>query len=629
MLLFGGPLRYDVGWTSHDDAFLHLSLFGMVRRLPGLLAQTARLAHRADRRALGTVVVAEVGRGGCAAGSLLAVNQALATLLGGGLTTERLRAAVPAIMVVAVLGALSALLRAASIAGTGRLEPKVERLATESYLEATAAIELEAIEDDEFHRTLDSAQYGAGAARRMIKQSTSVISALVALVAAGGVLSVLHVALLPMLVLMTVPSAWATLITARRRYVSFKTWTQHARAGRLIASLLISPHAAPEVRLHGVGRFLLRHFRAMSQTYEGEQSRLAKLAARTGLIGAACTGAAALGTFATLGLLLWSGAMALSAAGTAVLAIRSGAGSLSNLALQVNALYEEGLFVQDLQTIRAEAARRRIPTGGIPVPKDVREIRFENVSFTYPGTDNTPALHELSLTIPLGKVIAIVGRNGSGKTTLVKLLAGLYQPGQGRILWDNLDAAALDREQLFARIATVGQDFHRWPFTARVNIGIGRPDAPPNPDRLREAAQYADAEELLDELPRGLDTLLARGYQGGHQLSGGQWQRLGIARARFRHGDILIVDEPTAALDPEAEQAAFAKIRAGAQDGQTVILITHRLYSVRHADFIHVLDHGRLSESGTFEELMAARAGFHRMYERQRAQYQPASSPPT
>jgi ATP-binding cassette subfamily B protein len=620
-LLFGGPLRYDMGWNSHADAFLELSFRAMVTRLPSLLTASFRLAWQADRGAARTVLAAEVGRGLAQAVSLLAVNSVLGRLIGGGTLEERLRGAVPALVVMAAVMMLGALLRAASTYATGRLEPKVERVATERYLERAATVELAAIEDHAFHKLLDTAQYGAASARRMISYSTRVVNAMISLIAAAGVLTVLHPALLPLLVTMTLPSAWSALTIARRRYESFHAWVQHARAGRLLGALLIEPEAAPEIRVHGVGPFLLRHFRAMAETAETEQARLARLAARTGLIAAGWTGLATAATYATLGGLLLAGAMALSVAGTAVIAVRTGSQSLDTLVVEVNALHEEALFVGDLQRLYVEAAERAIPVGGAALPDEPREIRFENVSFTYPGDATRPALDDVTLTVPLGKIVALVGENGSGKTTLVKLLAGLYAPDRGRILWDDVDAAGADRQLLAERVAMVAQDFKRWPFTARVNVAVGRSSEPLTDERITDAVTEAGAEEVVVDLPRGLDTLLARNFSGGHELSGGQWQRLGIARAAYRRGRILIVDEPTAALDARAELEVFEKIRALAGTGQTVILITHRLASVRHADLVHVLDQGRLVESGTPDELLATGGVYAELYSLQAEQF--------
>ncbi|MCW7943149.1 ABC transporter [Streptomyces hygroscopicus] len=627
-LLFGGPLRYDMGWSQHSDAFLELNFRAMVTRLPSLLASSFRLAWQADRRAARVVLGAEVSRGVAQAVSLLAVNSVLARLMSGGPVQGRLRGAVPALVAVAAVMLLSALLRAASTYATGRLEPKVERVATELYLERAAAVELSAIEDDAFHKLLDTAQYGAASARRMIAIATRVVNAMISLIAAAGVLTVLHPALLPLLVTMTLPSAWSALTIARRRYESFHAWVQHARAGHLLSGLLTEPAAAPEIRVHGVAPFLLRHFRSMSENAEAEQARLARLAARTGLIAAAWTGVATVATYATLGGLLLAGAMSLSVAGTAVIAIRTGSASLDTLVLEVNSLHEEALFVGDLQRLYVEAAKRAIPVGGDPLPEDPGEVRFENVTFTYPGNASRPALKDVTLSVPLGRIVALVGENGSGKTTLVKLLAGLYAPDRGRILWDDVDAATADRQQLAERIAMVAQDFKRWPFTARVNVAVGRSAAPLTEERLASSVAQAGAQDVVADLPRGLDTLLARGFSGGHELSGGQWQRLGIARAAYRRGQILIVDEPTAALDARAELEVFEKIRALAGSGQTVILITHRLASVRHADLVHVLDQGRLVESGTPDELLAAGGVYAELYSLQAEQFTSKVSAP-
>ncbi|MER7791213.1 ABC transporter ATP-binding protein [Streptomyces sp. NPDC097640] len=619
-LLFGGRLRYDMGFSRYDDAYLHLSLWAMARRLPRLVGSTVRLAWAADRKALRTVAAAELGQGIGQAFSLVAVNDALAALLADGATADRLRGALPSLIVVGVVAVLGALLASASTAGTGRLEPKVERLATERYLECAARVELSAIEDAEFHRLLDSAQYGASSARRMVRYCVAVVNGLLAVVAAAGVLTVLHPVLLPLLVLIALPRSWSALRIARRRYLSFHTMIEHARAGHLLSRLLTEREAAQEVRVHGVGRFLLRHFRRMSESAEAEQTRLADAAARTELIAAGFTGAATLATYSALAGLLLTGGMKLSVAGTAVIAIRTGSQNLSTLVLQLNQLYEEMLFVQDLDRLCEDAERCAIPQGGLPLPKEPEEIRFESVSFTYPGSDR-PALDKVSLTIPGGGVVALVGENGSGKSTLVKLLAGLHMPDSGRILWDGTDIAEADREQLFSRIAMVNQDFKRWPFTAKANVAIGSPETPIRAAALDRAAVYAGADDIVAGLPHGWDTLLAREFRGGHQLSGGQWQRLGIARARYRAAPVLLVDEPTSALDARAELAVFEQIRALAGEGQTVVLITHRLASVRHADLIHVLHEGRVTESGTPQELLDQGGIYAELFHLQACQY--------
>ncbi|MFI5980054.1 ATP-binding cassette domain-containing protein [Streptomyces sp. NPDC051555] len=583
----------------------------MAKGLPRMVGMGVRLAHLADARALRVVLGAEFGRGVTQAIGLVAVNSVLGHVLAGGSTNERLARAVPALVVVAVTALLGSLLRSASTAATGALEPKVQRVATERYLGLVHRVELAAIEDDEFHRLLDAARYGADSARRMIRYCTNTLNSAISLIAAAGVLTVLHPALLPLLVLMTLPSAWSSLTISKQRYVSFHTFVQHARAGHLLGQLLTLQEAAAEVRVHGVGPFLLGHFRNMAETSEREQTRLARGAARVGLVADGAGGVATLLTYGALGLLLWNGAMDLAVAGTAVLAIRTGAASLDGLVSQITELHQESLFVADYERLCTEAEARAIPTTGeaLPPPEDLREIRFEKVTFTYPGSSGEtppPTLHEVSLSFPMGKVIALVGENGSGKSTLIKLLAGLYLPDRdgGTIRWDDVDAARADRGEIFSRVALMSQSFYHWPFTFRVNVGIGRPARPIDDRAVEAAAAYSGADSVLAELPRGLGTLLARGYRGGHQISGGQWQKIGISRAKYADAQILVVDEPTSALDAVAEQRVFDQIRSLAQTGQTIVLITHRLHSVRRADVIHVLKEGRVAESGTFAELM-------------------------
>ncbi|MGW0731768.1 ABC transporter ATP-binding protein [Streptomyces sp. NPDC002851] len=623
-LLFGGPLRYDQGWVRHEEARLDVGFKSMIKQLPTQLAIVMRLAWSADRSATWQLLGAELGQGIARVVTLLAVNSALAHVMTGVSLQERAQAAAPALAVIAVSMAVGSLCRSRSTYATGRLEPKVERRATETYLERACQVELSAIEDDGFHRLLDSAQYGTISARYCIKMGTQVINALVTFVAAIGVLTVLHPVLMPMLVLMALPSGWSAMVSARRRYRLFQAWVQHSRACQKIAQMIIDPKAAPEIRVHRVGPFLLHHFRGMSQAAEAEKERVARQEGRTVLIASAWTGLATAATYGALFLLLWSGFMDLAVAGTAIIGIRTGASSLTSLVTQLNSLNREALHVADLERLVVEADERAIPTGGADLPEQVEVIRFENVSFTYPGQDNNSelALKDVSLTIPTGKIVALVGVNGAGKSTLVKLLAGLYQPTSGRIMWNDVDSAHASREQLASRIAMVAQDFVRWVFTARVNITVGRPELPMENGRLQAAIDHAGAQDVIAKLPRGLDNLLGRGFRGGVELSGGQWQRLGIARAAFRSGDLLIVDEPTAALDARAELEVFDRIRTLADAGQTIVLITHRLASVRHADLVHVLDNGQLVESGSPDQLLAKEGSVYaELYSLQAQQY--------
>jgi ATP-binding cassette subfamily B protein/ATP-binding cassette subfamily C protein len=206
----------------------------------------------------------------------------------------------------------------------------------------------------------------------------------------------------------------------------------------------------------------------------------------------------------------------------------------------------------------------------------------------------------VSAHIDRGEVVALVGENGSGKTTLAKVLAGLYDPASGQVRWDDVDLAAVDPTDLRNRIAVIAQDHTRWPLTARHNITMGTEKGQ---EAVDLAAEVAGADQVIAELPQGYQTLLDRRFKDGQELSGGQWQRIAVARGFYREAPLLICDEPTAALDARAEHALFETIRKHA-DGRTVLLITHRLASVRYADRIYVLDHGEVIEQGTHDALI-------------------------
>ncbi len=262
--------------------------------------------------------------------------------------------------------------------------------------------------------------------------------------------------------------------------------------------------------------------------------------------------------------------------------------------------FERGVAAFDDRTVQLEP---RMDPRGLPR----REIRFEAVRFNYPGADRA-VLDDLDLVLPAGKCTAIVGLNGAGKTTLVKLLSRLYDPTSGRILVDGIDARAFGIDDWRSQIGVIFQDFNRYELTAAENIGFGAIEMANDRDRIREAARRAGILGTLERLPKGLDTPLARQYEGGAELSGGQWQRVAIARAIFaleNGASILVLDEPTAALDVRAEAAFFDRF-LDVTRGATSVLISHRFSSVRHADRIVVLEHGQVVEEGTHDEMVAA-----------------------
>ncbi|MGH2353895.1 MAG: ABC transporter ATP-binding protein, partial [Chloroflexota bacterium] len=259
------------------------------------------------------------------------------------------------------------------------------------------------------------------------------------------------------------------------------------------------------------------------------------------------------------------------------------------------------------------------PDQARPAPRPIRQgIVFEHVAFTYPGRSES-ALRDVSLSIAPGECVALVGQNGAGKTTLVKLLLRLYDPTAGRILLDGVDLRAYDLADLRREMGVIFQDFVRYELTAGENIAIGQIDARADEERVLAAAVRAGADEVLARLPQGLETPLGREF-GGRELSGGEWQKLALARAFVREAQVLVLDEPTAALDVPTEYAVYTRFRDLTR-GRMTLLISHRFSTVRMADRIHFLADGRIQEEGSHDELLARGGEYARLYHLQAAQY--------
>ncbi|MDI2124743.1 ABC transporter ATP-binding protein [Yinghuangia seranimata] len=624
--LFGGWLEYEGGYGRHVKAWQALTLRQMARTLPQSLRKAVALAWSADPRAALTVLAAEIAQGVMGAVGLLATNSALVQLFAAGPTPDRVRASFPALLSIVAAAALGQVCAGVSTVATGRLEPKVERAADEELLTCASRVELATLEDPEFVGLLEAARAGCDSARQMLGSAVGIIGAVISLIAAGSVLAVLHPVLLPMLGLIVVPHAYGTLATSRRTYASRRTWLDHERMLDQLSYLLTSQSTGHELRVHGGADHLLDHFRGLSMDAEAEQVRLARATAATNIVAAAASGIATGLTYVVLGWLLLSSRVPLSTAGTAVLAIRSGSSGLRTVVQQASRLFADVLYFDDFRTACATAREHAVPDTGLPVPEPPALIELSDVSFTYPDKD-APALDGVSLAIPQGSVVALVGENGSGKSTLAKIIAACYAPSAGTVMWDGVDVAALNRAELQGHVALVSQEFVHWPFTAGYNIRMGRapaggadgagapieamPDYDADP-AFSAAVAFAGAEALLPNLPRGWDTLVSRSFAGGAQLSGGEWQRTAIGRAAFRDAELMIFDEPTAALDPAAEIAAYDNVRRLADSGHTVVLVSHRMASTRRADRIVVLDHGRVVENGTWDELMALPNGRYR-----------------
>ncbi|WP_232323649.1 ABC transporter ATP-binding protein [Catenuloplanes japonicus] len=581
----------------------------MLRRLPKLLREAWRLAWESSPRITIAVVVLQLAGGVVGAIGLVSVVGVLDGLLAEGPTPERIRAAIPSVLVFAAAGAIRTLLSSAGTAAHGRLSPLVSQTAELRLLELTTRADLAVFDDAEWRDTMHRARdRGVFASQSLVDQGISLGTNVISLLAAGGVLTVLHPALLPLLVLAVVPTAWAAVRSARLNWRQRMRLSALYRRRYMLSDLLADRDAAPELRAFTLRGFLLGEVRRLLDVQTRAQIRVMEQQVKTTLVGTAL-GACATGLTYTLMIwLLMTGRMELAVGGAAAYAIGIGIGALSQVAFTVRHLYEEGLSFADYQAFCELARTHAEPVRRQTAPRAFEELRVENVSFRYPGAEKQ-ALTDVSLTLRRGQTVALVGENGSGKSTLAKILAGLYRPESGSVSWDGVTLDDYGPESVREGVAVVMQEPTRWPLRAKDNIVIGRYDRDAADDAVVAAAQAGDAHDFIVELPRQYETLLSRHFTDGADLSGGQWQRLAVSRAFFRDAALLICDEPTANLDARAEHDVYQRLRELAE-GRTVVLITHRLASVRTADLILVFDHGRLAEQGDHDALMA-RSGLY------------------
>ncbi|MER7459857.1 ABC transporter ATP-binding protein [Micromonospora sp. NPDC126480] len=616
-------------WETGVRARAEAGLLAVFAELPRLVGQAVVISWRADRLRTSVVAVATIGSGAMAAGGLLAAQRVLVELFAGGPTADKVVAALPALAVLAALTGLRGGMGIATGYALNGLTPRVDREVERGLFEVTTAVRLDAFDADAFADDMERATRGTDAAIDLVQATMNLAAGLVGLLGVAVAVVVIHPLLLVALLVATVPGGWAALRAGHLRYGTYIAGSVRRRRLWILHRLMAERASAPELRSYGLRRFLLDQYDRVMDTETGIQLALARRVTTTTTVGALVGGLATAVVYVLLGLLLIDGQIPLAAAATCVIAVQAAQRSLSTVTFQIDRVYADGQHFGDYTGFMARAADYIDPADGSRRdPGPLREVGVRGVTLRYPDRD-APAVDDVTLTVRSGETVAFVGENGSGKTTLAALIATLRAPTAGAVEWNGRPLAEWDLARVRSRIAVVTQEYHKWPFTAATNIAVGDVDREVRQDDIESAAARAAAHEMIKDLPYGYETLLDRTFAKGQDLSGGQWQRITAARGFLRDADLLIMDEPSSALDPRAEDALFQAIR-DRHGRATTILITHRLANVRHADRIFVLHEGALVESGTHDELIAVAGRYAELFALQAAGYDaaPVARPP-
>lgn len=482
-------------------------------------------------------------------------------------------------------------------------------------------LDLRFFEDPVFYDTMQNARRQADVSALSIVNST--LQMVQQTITLASLLALL-VRFSPWLVVIVLVTAVPTFLS-QSQYAerAFRTVTRRAPESRLLnylEMLLTGIEGVKEIKLFGLGKPLLQRYQALYTRFYQEDSAIAKRRTAAGVAWGLLSNLAYYGSYVWIVLRTVAGRITLGDMTMYLALFRQSQSSFRSLLDSLNRLYESNLYLDNLMTYLALEPLLVSPPAGLPAPEPMRHgIEFRHVSFRYPGVEED-VLRDVNLRIQPGERIALVGLNGAGKTTLIKLLTRLYDPTEGQVLLDGVDLREYDLESLQQRFGVIFQDFVRYQFTVRENIGFGQVDALDDERRITGAAADGGAAELVASLPQGFDTMLGRRWEKGKELSGGEWQKIALARAFMRKADVLVLDEPTSALDAEAEYDVFRRF-AELMQGRTAVLISHRFSTVRMADRIVVLSSGKIVESGSHAELMRMDGLYARLFNLQASGY--------
>ncbi len=501
------------------------------------------------------------------------------------------------------------------------LRAQLGQRVNEMILEKALTLDLAQFEDAEFYDKLTRARREASSRPlSLVNRTFGLAQNLIALASYAALLVQFSPWAMAVLVLAGLPAFLAETRFSGDAFRLFRWRSPETRMQLYLETVLAREDHAKEVKLFGLGPLLLDRYRGIFHRLYAADRRLTLRRDSWGL------GLGLIGTLALYSAYAWiavttvMGRISLGQMTMYLMLFRQGQSAVSAILASIGGMYEDNLYLSTLyEYLETPVAANSGSAVRGPEPSD--GIRFEHVTFTYPGAD-TPALHDISLHIRPGQSLALVGQNGSGKTTLIKLLTRLYPPDSGRIVLDGRELGEWDEDALRRRIGVIFQDFARYQMRVGENIGAGDVGHFEDAARWREASDKGMASAFIDALPAGFDTQLGKWFRDGRELSGGQWQKIALARAFMRaQADILVLDEPTAAMDAEAEANVFEHFR-GLSTNRIVILISHRFSTVRMADQIIVIQDGRIIEHGSHAELLAQAGHYAHLFMLQARGYQ-------
>lgn len=478
------------------------------------------------------------------------------------------------------------------------------------------ALDLAYYDNPEYHNTLHRAQEDVRYRPiAVLKSLTGILQSALSLVFLSAILVFIHWSIGLMLMILVIPSLYIKARFAQKLFQWQKQHTETQRRAWYLGFILTQTSFAKEIRLFNIGEQLIQQFRTIREQLFKEKFRLTFQRSVASFLIVVLEVGILLVAYALIAYRTWQGVVTVGALVMYFQAVQRGQAAVKQSVESIGQLYQHRLFLSHIFDF-LKLKPTLIETGqALPIQKSIETVRFKNVHFTYPQTEHA-AIKNISLEMHKGQIVAFVGLNGSGKTTLIKLLCRLYDIEKGTIEINGQNIKHISLADLRQRISIIFQDFVQYHFTVADNIHLSNAQTPKNADAIKAAAQKTGADDFIQNFEKGYEQVLGRNFRTGVELSGGQWQKIALSRAFYKQADIIVLDEPTSAIDPIAEYEIFSQLRTIAAD-KLLVLITHRLYNLKMADIIFVMEEGRIIEQGHHNELIGKKGLYWQMFEKQ------------